>query len=416
MKLAILGSTPMALEAVLRFHAHGAALTWFNMPEEGFHNEGTTERGLELLKTMGAATEIKNWKRDYYGPLCQLLRGQQQLREHEVICITKRFLAPTEIPQGKSRFLDLFRVTFLVNPQDFIQEQKESNPETYERLSEEFVSSLQSNIEMYEDFDVILDLRAATEAGSLSVTGRALGEGRVTKDNVAYGFAAWEMAKAINARPETDREVALVGSGPLAAEILISLESWLKDERSRLFISTHEADPFQDYLSKAEPTKVAAVKKIFHYFDQEFEKETNTFHAKLREWQALDDFVQVKMQKPVEPIPRLVFFSGHNATAIDQLIDKRRLFLTLEKPEFREGLKQPENNILELKTIGADKILVASEFKKKSIQIFLTPQEVGFFSATPTWANYAHAWEQDLNTIKGFEDEIFKLFSPRDAD
>ena len=149
--------------------------------------------------------------------------------------------------------------------------------------------------------------------------------------------------------------------------------------------------------------------------DQEFEKEVNEFHQKLREWQELDDFVQAKKPKPVEPIPRLVYFSGHNATAVDQLIDKRRLFLTLEKPDFREGHKQSDNNALELKTIGVDRILVATNLQKPSIDIHLSVSEIGFYQLEVCLPLVSGAWFKDLEKLKGIENEIFKLFSPAGA-
>jgi hypothetical protein len=157
------------------------------------------------------------------------------------------------------------------------------------------------------------------------------------------------------------------------------------------------------------------LKDVLNYFESEFEKETTTFHHKLREWQQLDDFVQAKIPRPVEPIPRLVFFSGHNATAVDQLIDKKRLFLTLEKPDFREGLKQPENNLLDLKTIGVDRVLVALDFERKPLEINLSPDEKGFFVLNPSSVSYKKSWESDLNRLKGLENEIFKLFTPAHA-
>ena len=117
----------------------------------------------------------------------------------------------------------------------------------------------------------------------------------------------------------------------------------------------------------------------------------------------------------MEPIPRLVFFSGHNATAVDQLIDKRRLFLTLEKPDFREGLKQPENNQLDLKTIGVDRILVMNKLQRPKIETHLSQNEIGYFECESLLPNMKEAWAKDLENLKGIEHEIFKLFSPADA-
>ncbi len=426
MKLAILGSSPLALEAALRFHLHGASLTWFNSAEieyeSFFQNElkadiYTTSTGLELLPEYKAPKkfDFEYWKENYLAPLTEILKTEQRVRPHKVVNVAKRFLAPLEELEGKTRFLDLFRIIFQVNPQEFIKEQEASNPETFERLSKELVDSLQTHIEMYEDFDLVLDLRRSVDPRSVSVTGRALGEGRVSGDQLKYGFEALSLARAVNHDAGDVREVALVGSGDLAAEIVISLSDWLKDQRSRLFVVSPEAWPFENFLKQGTEAAVQKLNETCEYMESEFQKDVDEFHSKLREWQQLDDFVQAKKPKPVEPIPRLVFFSGHNATAVDQLIDKRRLFLTLEKPDFREGLRHPENNPLELKTIGADRILVANNLHKPELKIELNPKEVGFYSIEVLLPNLKEAWQHDLEKLKGIENEIFKLFSPAES-
>ena len=427
MKLAILGSSPLALEAALRFHLHGASLTWFNFLEpdiESFFQDKlpsdsyVTEQGLALLKekgllyTPGANFSSSNWTENYLKPLSDILRIEQKLRPHEVVSLTKRFLAPNEEINGQSRFTDLFRVIFQVNPQEFIKEQETTNPETFERLSKELIDSLQTNLEMYEDFDLVVDLRKSTFVKSLSVTGRALGESRIAKEHLKYGLEGLVLAAEVNKDAQDVREIGLIGSGPLAAEVVCQLKDWLSDERSRLFVVSEEGYPFQIFIEEGETKSVASLKEVLSSMDREFENEVNSFHSKLREWQELDDFVQVKIQKPVEPIPRLVFFSGHNATAVDQLIDKRRLFLTLEKPDFREGNKQPENNSLELKTIGVDRIIVANKMFKPDIETHLKFHEKGHFYADLSFPNISESWNKDLEKLKGIENEIFKLFSP----
>ena len=430
MKLAIIGSSPLALEAALRFHLHGAALTWFNIDEREYENffqnslvadSYTTETGLNFLAQAsksyrpGANFDFSYWKQNYFLPLAEILKVEQKIRPHQVVSITKRFLAPQELPEKKSRFHDLFRLVFQVDPQEFIREQEASNPETFERLSQELIESLQTNLEMCEDFDLVLDLRRKTEVSSLSVTGRALGEGRVSKEQLFYSFDALDEARKIHQDPQDLRELALIGSEGLAAEIVITLSDWLKDQRSRLFIVSDESWPFAYFAEKGEESSVKSLKSIFDYMEQEFEADISTFHKKLREWQELDDFVQAKMPRPVEPIPRLVFFSGHNATAVDQLIDKRRLFLTLEKPDFRQGHRQPENNHLDLKTIGVDRILVANKLQRPKMEVVLDSQEKGFFTLELNLPNMIDAWSKDLQAFKDIENEIFKLFSPADA-
>jgi hypothetical protein len=423
MKLAILGHSPFALEAALRFHLHGAAVTWY-LDQDDFTlfdsssftpDAFSSDIGKGILQELNlrynpVAFSWNEWSQSYEKPLMDYLRLHQEVKTDEVISVSKRFLASGEMIPGRSRFLDLFRIIYRVNPRDFIEEQKETNPDSYKRLTEEFVNSLASSIEMYQDYDLVLDLRSDLSRASAAASGRALGEGRVC-DKVSYGLDALKTSKKLGA--ET-REIALVGSDSLAAEIIISLSSWLKDPRSNLFIMTTEEEPFEAFLAKADERVKEKLQSIISSMQSEFEKEIENFTRKLREWQELDDFVQVKIPKPAEPIPRLNFFSGHNVTAIDELIDRRRMFVTLEKPEFRHGKKHPENNNLELKTVGVDHILVAHTKKNLSI-IEIDHGEQGFFGPTPSRLNISDAWEEDLSKLEGIEDEVFKLFSPVDS-
>jgi hypothetical protein len=430
MKLAIIGSSPVALEAALRFHLHGAAFTWFNSAEVNDEvllshylkaADYTSELGCALLNEYGKSFvsssnfDLNQWKENYFNHLTDILRSQHKIRPHRVVSITKRYLAPGEQISGKSRFHDLFRVIFLVEPQEFIKEQEATNPETFERLSQEFMDSLQNDIEMYEDFDLVLDFRKATSVSSLSITGRALGETRISSEYLMYGVEALKAASLINEVAGDVREIALVGSSPMAAEVIINLKDWLKDLRNRLFIVTTEENPFEKFFAEADEKAAVQLKSLFEESTTEFQSEINEFHQRLRAWQELDDFIQAKKPKPAEPIPRLVFFSGHNATAVDQLIDKRRLFLTLEKPDFREGRLHSENNLLDLKTIGVDRILVANPPERPALFIKIDQQEKGFFELTPTLLMMKDSWSRDLAKLKGIEDEIFNMFSPADS-
>ena len=108
MKLAILGSSPQALETALRFHLHGASLTWFNAPEEETElfleaqldsKAFVTDEGLQLLKSIGGTYvpskfHFQDWKKSYYAPLTGLLAAEQKVRTHEVISMSKRYVAP----------------------------------------------------------------------------------------------------------------------------------------------------------------------------------------------------------------------------------------------------------------------------------------------------------------------------------
>lgn len=404
MKLAILGSSPIALEAALRFHFHGASLTLFAdrgepinwSPVEDAYTQHLGKRTLiETGVAVKKAGSWEEWKEFYQKPLLNFLRQHQMVKEHEVISVTKRFLSREEEVPGKSRFYDLFRVIYEMDPQSFIQQQKETNPELYQKLSEEFMGSLQSTIEMYEDFDVVIDCRFPMVTPSMAVNGRALGEKRIDPKKVFYGL------ETLKALPEAgDRDIALVGSGELAAAALVYLGDWLKDPRMNLFVVSTAADPFEGNEK---------VRPILEHMEKDFAAEVTKFETKLQEWQEMDDFIRAKYPRPAEPIPRLNFFSGHNVSAVDELIDRKRLFLTLEHPDFREGKKHPANNLLDLKTIGVDRIFVALDPVKKNISEHLRKPEKGFFDLTPA------DWQGDLESLKGIENEIFSLFSPADT-
>lgn len=425
MKLAILGSSPIALEAALRFHEHEAAVTWFDSGScffEGLFTSAsldplslTSETGLRILKRLEKNYDPKSfsfeeWRTHYFEPLRNMLASTQAVKSHRPVSVTKRFLAPEE--QGeKSRFSDLFRIIYTVDPKAFIESQKETDPEMYKKLSEEHVGSLKSSIEMFEDFDLVIDLREGFESTSLSPTGRALGEKRANPEKVISGIAT--LSEAQNwVKDESKREVALIGSDALAAEVLIKFKDWLSDPRNRMFLITTEEEPFSKFLKSANPDSKNILEKVLSEVEERLQKDFDNFHEKLREWQELDDFVKVKKPRPAEPIPQLNFFSGHNLTAIDELIDKNRLFVTLEKPEFRNGKKHPENNLVDLKTLGVDGILGTLNLRAPEIKIGLAQDEVGYFEWIGKLPSEKNFWESALDKLKEIEDAIFNLFSP----
>jgi hypothetical protein len=425
MKLAIIGSSPIALEAALRFHEHEAALTWFLTGSCFYEGQFTSpeldplaltsETGLRILKTLEKTYAPKvfsyeEWKTHYFEPLRNMLASTQVVKAHEPVSITKRFLAPDE-KGTKSRFFDLFRIIFTVDPKTFIESQKETDPEMYKKLSEEHVGSLKSSIEMFEDFDLVMDLREGTTSSSLAPTGRALGEKRANPEKVISGLSTLNEAKNWSAN-DSKRELALIGSGALAAEVLIHFKNWLSDPRNRMFLITTEEEPFATFLKDANSETKKSLEKVFTEVEVRLQQDFDEFHGKLREWQELDDFVKVKKPRPAEPIPQLNFFSGHNLTAIDELIDKNRLFVTIEKPEFRNGKKHPENNLVDLKTLGVDGILGTLNLESSEIKTGLENDETGFFEIKGSLPNQKEYWEKDLKRLKEIEDAIFNLFSP----
>ena len=270
--------------------------------------------------------------------------------------VTKRFLLPGQKPAGKSRFADLFRVSFRVNPEPMIQQGMSEQPEVYQRLSDEFMASLKGQLEMFEDVDVVIDAARAEARREFGPGGPAIGESRLRPGSWAHGAdnLAWgEWSREAN-------EIALVGDGEQAASVLTALSGWWRQGHTRLFLVCAGARPFEKFLAEDCGPLSAGVHTLLHEAQREHEGQLQKWEAALAEWQQLDDFVQAKKPRPEQPIARMVVFSGHMLTAVDQLVDKTRTFLTLETSPFVVGEVQPENNQLELKTIGVDRLIGAT--------------------------------------------------------
>ena len=422
MKVAILGHNPVGLELALFFDQIGASVVWMGTNldldrYDSFYRQGldlsllTGEHGLLRLGKNQSFDSFEDYFRKYFKPLAETLKQTQDIKLVDIESVNKRFLRTEEEIKGRSRFLDLFRIRYSMDPKEFVEAQKNNNPEVYERMTAEIIQSLQTKVEMYEDVDLVINALERLTPRSLGTNGDALGEKRIQSEKLVYGDQALASIAKLQEDDEI-REVIIVGSGEQAALGLVELHPWLvKVPSARIFVVSAEEDPFTA-LKDSSPALYEKVHAVLFQQEAEYKDESDEFLSKLREWQELEDYIKAKKPRPAEPIPRLVFFSGHSVTAVDQLIDKKRLFLTLEKPDFREGHKQPDNNVIELKTIGADKILVLSGSQKKSVSSSLRVDEKGYFDI-----EMPSIWDQHRKTklkkiVDEIEYEISRLFSP----
>ncbi len=328
--------------------------------------------------------------------------------------VSKRFLLAGQKPSTQSRFADLFRVSFQVNPEPMIQQGLTEQPDVYQKLSQEFVASLKSQLEMFEDVDVVIDASPGVGRRELGPGAPAVGESRLREGTVAYGdeqgnWSAWA-AEA--------HEIAVVGDGAQAARVLTGLKTWWQQPNKRIFHVTATATPFEQFFTEDHGELSQQLAEFLAMANHEHQEAVKVWQIALSAWEELDDFIKAKKPMPEQPIPRLVVFSGHVVSAVDQLVDKTRSFLTIETSPFVKGLVQPENNGLELKTIGVDKIIGATGTRRAhekfaGLDLRFSPDlktardshgkhdEVGFFTLAP-----------DTSTA-GILDELTQLFSPK---
>ncbi|MBL7666256.1 MAG: hypothetical protein JNM93_14060 [Bacteriovoracaceae bacterium] len=355
MKVALIGLTPHSLETALLLHEQEANLVLFNSKpawgrgvEELSLNatweELTSQRGREILKAgfdLKRSPCVGEYLENYFYPLKEYLSNAIQNISHEIVRVSKRSIALDEEIENHTRLHDLFRIVFKVIP----------SPETIALLAgqeKELISSLETSYESFLDFDVVID--SDFKAGYLGNNTLAIGEAQMASEAPLYYGA-----NAVTQLEQSETEVALVGSGLLAAQFIIKNENWL-NAGGQLYLVSHEAVPFQALLKNHSETNTK-LKKILEKNEQEYLAAQNTYLQKLNEWRELDDFVQAKISEPSQPVPKIVIFAGHNVMAINQLSDRKgKVFLTLELPEFRKVLVQKENGERSLKTISVDKV------------------------------------------------------------
>ena len=114
-----------------------------------------------------------------------------------------------------------------------------------------------------------------------------------------------------------------------AARFFINFSSKLSN--SRLFYVSKSCRPFEN-LENINSDLYSEVLKVINEYNTVFKNETDSFLAKLKDWDELESYIKAKMPKPVEPIPNLVFFLGHSVTSVDRMVDQKKIFLTCEIP------------------------------------------------------------------------------------
>ncbi len=345
-------------------------------------------------------------------------QAEKDLFEQDVLIpaafktVTKRFLVAGEIPKERTRFADLFRVTYEVNPMERVETIQSEQPEVFEKLSSEFMESLKSRLELFEDFDVVIDASQAKLVRSIGPGGPCVGESRLREGTLYHLDSMDELVLKLS-----HHEIAIVGDGRVAAKSLLALKAWWSETKGRIFLITNQGAPFENYLKRNGDRELKA---FLDAAQAEHELEMVQYQQELAIWDELDDFVKVKKVKPAEPIPRLVFFSGHLVTAADQLIDKSRTFLTLETSPWNEPKVQVENNQMDIKTIGVDFVVAAcgtrrdhSHFYGLDLKLNLNSKnagdeqgvhpEVGFYTL-------ANSLQREL-----IINSLLTLFSPKES-
>ena len=318
MKIAIIGGGPAGLLASWEFCQLGAEVVLFGGKGLGGGIKRLSTMApslsmeypldkllpsslLEGSKDVHAPTVEEYWN-NYLEPLGRKIQNLIRVKNVRVLRVHKSFLGTDEIPEGRSRLIDLFRVVWF-----------------------------QEGLETYEDFDIAIKAEgyfhrplAAGPGGFL-----ALNEARREEEGVVS--KSWDITGYIGRLSGKER-VLLVGSGVSAAFFCRQFFSRFPD--GKLDLVTTEKEPFEK-MGKEERGS-----SLFKWVQTHMDKSYQHWKECRREGLP----------------PDFCIYNGYNVVSIDKLEDRNNLFVTIEAPAFRrerEGIK----------TLSVEGVLVATGFR-----------------------------------------------------
>ncbi|MBC7712434.1 MAG: hypothetical protein H7177_03795 [Rhizobacter sp.] len=396
MKMAIVGSGPLAILTAAHFDQIGAEVVLFQRSPLGGNVRFLMEEFPDLkIQYKNDSVTITEFFENVIVPTVVELEKFELTKKGDVLRVHKRFLHKEETVPGRTRMFDLFRVIYSQNPQDAILKQLEENPDFFKQLGEDVINSLHKPVESFEDFDIVIEARGMGRTpmpigagGSL-----ALNENNLRESTLLY----YEKDIFTKLDLENKKSIVITGEGATLKLALLKFKDWL------LKTPGHEIH-WVTYKPVNVPCGNAwldsEVAKLLTEVEVKFDKAKLEFEKKMREWRDLEDYIKVKIPKPVEPTPLLIIHQGYDVTSVDRLLDREGVFATIEAPVFREF----NTNETDMMTLAADALCIARGVSTETLGSGLTSDEPGFYTLQSTDIDSA------LSEIKQIEEKILNYF------
>ena len=424
MKLAILGTGPMAMELALFFHNEGAMVKMIGPQNPGgkiqrlalapvsssieLKASGLSPWGIEFTQyTPEQSVSYREIWDNYYSKISTFLKTEKIFIPRELIRVQKQFLHTDEEIKGRTRLLDLFRVTYGLNASGLVEEQLAENPELADKIGADILESLKNQVESFEDFDLVVDCRGPFQTplrigagGDFALNERPLGELGL----IEYGH---DFIKESDTNLKT---LTLVGDDQLAAFQLVLLEQWLEVAGHELNIVTHHQSAFEIFLADKDQDSWLQdrVRSIITKYMKNWRAECEAVEKKILEWRELEPHMKAKVSKPVFPEPKIKLYESYTITSVDKLTDRDQVFLTLELPLW----KNEGNERRDLITLAQDRVIASCGFEEDHAPIKSLKRvdnEPGFL--TLDWSNQRLNLDNGLESIEKIIDQVFTYFS-----
>lgn len=394
MKIAVIGSGPLALYASAHFYQLGAHVVLFQRSALGGNLRFCVSKNIQgVVDYPEEKSYEKFWKEDLV-PLIEHLEERKITKVGDVLRVHKRFLHRDEEVLNRSRLVDLFRVIYTTNPKESILKQVEENPELFKQLGEDVLNSLHEPVESFEDFDIVIE---ATGLGKsefkMGPSGTyALNEKNLNKHgHFYYGKDFFNYSDI-----DKHKNILVVGDSIGAYLTILKLEAWLfsKPEHKLTWIK-HNQSSLENSL----------VSSVIKKSENDFEQKKSIFESELRKWRDLDDFVKAKIAKPVEPEKKFYLYEGYNVTSVDKLLDREGVFVTIESPDFRSYVTTHSD----LKTIPCDIVVVQNGVdENENLGVNLKSDEPGHYMIQ------SNSIKEGMLQILEVEKKILQFFSRED--
>lgn len=397
MKMAVIGSGPIAILTASHFDQMGADVTLFQRSPLGGNLRFLLDHFPDFkINYKKSITTIKEFFENEIVPAVTELEKYGLTKSGDVLRVHKRFLHPEESVEGRTRMHDLFRVVYSMNPKETILKQLEENPELFEQLGAEVVNSLHKPVESFLDFDLVIEAtgRGRTPAPMGAGRSLALNENNLRESSLLF----YERDIFTKLSLEDKKSIVLVGSGVSLKLSLLKLKDWLLENPAReLHWVTHQKAETSCGIGWLDQE----VESFYQEVTRRFEESKAVFETKLREWRDLEDYVKVKIPKPQEPTSQLVIHEGYDVTSVDRLLDRAGVFATIESPDFRHFSKAQGD----MMTLSADAICIANGVVEETLGgAALNEGEPGYYVMRSSDLNEA------MGEIQSIEESILNYF------
>jgi galactitol-specific phosphotransferase system IIB component len=374
MRVGIIGQGPFALEAAFQISELGGSVVLF------------AERALNSDIDFSIPVELQNNQvsfQEYYNNyLKQKIEKVQQSCDVYQFCeikrVYKKFLNKGETFQKRSRLADLFRIVYTLDPTQNVLKQVEENPEIFNKLGEEVVSSLKQRVEMSEDVDIVIDGRERLFYPQFTgVDGNPIVNEQKWEKNIFNSCLSYDEIEQLTGK------VIVISNDQKLSSYLETILLQRFEQLSKIYLLA-EKSFFPQLMSEDQ---------------KKWERDLDRFHEKMNDWKALEDYEKVKVPRPAEPSRKVNSLSDMRAMSVDKLLDRDEFFITAE---------QFASDSEKLQTFGVDQILSFN-----SIQCELEDEnEPGYFIVSDSFIDHALYNADNVESIvKKIIDRLLIYFS-----